>query len=54
MNAQYEIDPDQNGGLNFAFDEVVRRKDERRKLNAGTCDCCHDVSDAFIAYSDIK
>ncbi|PVF98898.1 hypothetical protein CPB86DRAFT_873045 [Serendipita vermifera] len=42
INARYEINPAQNSGLNFAFDEVVRNKEARRKLKAGTCECCKD------------
>lgn len=43
LNSKYEINPDRNSGLNFAFDQTVRRKAERKKLDAGVCDCCKDV-----------
>ncbi|KIM21731.1 hypothetical protein M408DRAFT_333275 [Serendipita vermifera MAFF 305830] len=40
LNSRYEINPARNGGLNYAYDEVVRKKQERRKLDAGTCADC--------------
>lgn len=43
VNGKYEIDPDKNDGLNFQYDSVVRDKDERRRLEAGDCECCRDV-----------
>ena len=44
INAQYTIDPTQNKGLNYQYDEVVRNKDERRRLDGGDCECCHEVN----------
>ena len=44
INAQYTIDPIQNEGLNYQFDEVVRNRHERRRLDAGDCECCHEVN----------
>jgi hypothetical protein len=44
INAQFTIDPTQNKGLNYQYDEVVRNKDERRRLDAGDCECCHEVN----------
>jgi hypothetical protein len=32
--------------LNYQYDQVVRNKDERRKLDAGDCECCHEVNRA--------
>lgn len=43
INALYAIDPKSNGGKNFPYDEVVRKKDERRKMHAGDCECCQEV-----------
>ena len=43
INALYVIDPKNNGGMNFPYDEVVRNKDERRKIHAGDCECCQEV-----------
>ena len=43
INAQYTIDPTRNEGLNYQYDQVVRNKDERRRLDAGDCECCHEV-----------
>lgn len=44
INATYAIDPARNAGMDFQYDEVVRRKDDRRKMDAGDCECCRDVS----------
>lgn len=44
INAQYTIDPNQNGGLNYQYDLVVRNRDERRRLDAGDCECCREVN----------
>jgi hypothetical protein len=44
INAEYAIDPVRNGGLEFQYDEVVRAKGERRRMDAGDCECCRDVS----------
>ena len=44
INAQYTIDPNQNEGLNYQYDQVVRNKDERRRLDASDCECCHEVN----------
>jgi hypothetical protein len=44
INAAYEINPEQNGGQNFAFDEVVRGRAERMRLPAGDCMECRAVS----------
>ena len=43
VNGKFEIDPEKNDGLNFQYDDVVRDKDERRRLEAGDCECCRDV-----------
>ena len=44
----YEINRDRNGGLDYQYEDVVRRKEDRRHLEAGDCDCCHDVSYIFF------
>lgn len=43
INALFEIDPTANAGKDFQYEEVVRKKDQRRKLHAGDCECCRDV-----------
>jgi len=43
LNAAFEIDPDTNGGLNYAYDAVVRNKEERRKMHGSDCECCKEV-----------
>ena len=49
INAAFEIDPDANGGLSYAYDAVVRNKEERRKMHGSDCECCKDVGSAFPA-----
>ncbi|GLB40862.1 putative DNA repair protein endonuclease SAE2/CtIP C-terminus [Lyophyllum shimeji] len=46
INAQFEIDPAKNGGLDFQYDEVVRRREDRRRMDAGDCECCRDYYEA--------
>ncbi|KAG6816605.1 hypothetical protein H0H87_004697 [Tephrocybe sp. NHM501043] len=46
INAQFEIDPARNGGLDFQYDEVVRNKEDRRRMDAGDCECCRDYYEA--------
>jgi hypothetical protein len=43
INALYAINPERNGGLNFQFDEVVRNRDARKRLDGGDCECCREV-----------
>ncbi|KAH9985294.1 hypothetical protein BJV77DRAFT_1084747 [Russula vinacea] len=40
LNAEFEIDPAANGGVPFAFDEVVRAQRHRHRLDAGECEEC--------------
>jgi hypothetical protein len=47
INAQYTIDPNQNEGLNFQYDLVVRNRHERRRLDAGDCECCREVNTEY-------
>ena len=49
INAEFEINPDANDGLNYAYDAVVRNKDERRKMHGSDCECCKEVSFLFAA-----
>ena len=46
----YVIDPSRNGGLDFQYDEVVRGKEDRRKMDAGDCECCRDMSLVFVQH----
>lgn len=39
----YEINPDNNSGLTYAYKEVTRGK-MREKLHGMDCKCCHNVS----------
>ncbi|KAF9481755.1 hypothetical protein BDN70DRAFT_875891 [Pholiota conissans] len=39
---KYAIDPKNNGGLNYQYDEVVRNREERRKMHGGDCECCRE------------
>ncbi|KAF4584900.1 hypothetical protein EYR40_001726 [Pleurotus pulmonarius] len=46
INTLFAIDPKRNGGLDFQFEEVVRNKEDRKKLHAGDCECCRDYYEA--------
>ncbi|KAF9458420.1 DNA repair protein endonuclease SAE2/CtIP C-terminus-domain-containing protein [Collybia nuda] len=46
INATYVIDPSRNGGLDFQYEEVVRKKDDRKKMDAGDCECCREYYEA--------
>ena len=50
INSKYEIDPFRNGGLKYQYDEVVRRKEDRKKMDAGDCECCRDVCVTFFFF----
>lgn len=41
---EYEVDPDRNDGANYQYHNVVRGRDERRKMHGGDCECCREVS----------
>ncbi|KAH9936697.1 hypothetical protein B0H21DRAFT_60883 [Amylocystis lapponica] len=47
INAQYQIDSAQNGGLDFQFNESVRNKRQRMQLDAIDCQHCHDYYEAI-------
>lgn len=49
INSAFEINPDANDGLNYAYDAVVRNKEERRKMHGNDCECCKEVSFHFPA-----
>jgi hypothetical protein len=49
INAAYEVDPAQNDGRAFAFNDTVRGHAERKKLPAGDCDECREVCFLFYA-----
>ncbi|RUS23948.1 hypothetical protein BC938DRAFT_474357 [Jimgerdemannia flammicorona] len=36
------LDPKRNGGVNYKYTEVVRKKDERRKMHGSDCSCCRN------------
>ncbi|KAF8139497.1 hypothetical protein K438DRAFT_1879854 [Mycena galopus ATCC 62051] len=42
INANFTIDPSRNGGKNFQYDEVVRGRTDRQRMEAGDCECCRD------------
>lgn len=41
---EYEIDPAKNGGVSHQYHDVVRNREERKKMHGGDCECCKDVS----------
>ncbi|KAI0692394.1 DNA repair protein endonuclease SAE2/CtIP C-terminus-domain-containing protein, partial [Cytidiella melzeri] len=47
LNSRYRLNPVKNDGLDFQFDEVVRRKHDRCKLDAEDCDYCRDYYNAL-------
>ncbi|KAF6742803.1 DNA repair protein endonuclease SAE2/CtIP C-terminus-domain-containing protein [Ephemerocybe angulata] len=42
INSKFVIDPKRNGGKDYQFDEVVRGRDQRKQMNATTCECCDE------------
>ncbi|KAJ7495967.1 DNA repair protein endonuclease SAE2/CtIP C-terminus-domain-containing protein [Mycena galericulata] len=47
INAKFAIDPAQNEGRYFQYDEVVRGREDRRHLEAEDCECCRDYYNAI-------
>ncbi|KAL0959048.1 hypothetical protein HGRIS_014352 [Hohenbuehelia grisea] len=43
----FAINPERNGGLDFQFEDVIRSRDDRRRLDAGDCECCREYYDAI-------
>ena len=50
INAEFEINPLANGGVPFAFDDVVRGRRHRHNLDAGECEECRDVRFFFYMF----
>ncbi|KAK4685524.1 hypothetical protein P7C73_g4625, partial [Tremellales sp. Uapishka_1] len=44
---EYEIDPDKNQGNKYQYHDVVRKKDERKKMHGGDCECCQGYYEAI-------
>ncbi|KAL0959050.1 hypothetical protein HGRIS_014352 [Hohenbuehelia grisea] len=44
----FAINPERNGGLDFQFEDVIRSRDDRRRLDAGDCECCREVSHSLF------
>ncbi|KAF9524911.1 DNA repair protein endonuclease SAE2/CtIP C-terminus-domain-containing protein [Crepidotus variabilis] len=42
INGQFVINPVLNSGKNYQYDEVVRNREERKKMHGGDCECCRD------------
>ncbi|KAF9556866.1 hypothetical protein CPC08DRAFT_743805 [Agrocybe pediades] len=42
INAVYTINPVQNGGVDYQYDEVVRNREARQKMDATDCECCRE------------
>ena len=51
INAQYVIEPNQNGGVNYQYDVVVKNRNERRRLDAGDCECYREVNTEVLFIS---
>lgn len=43
INGMYEINPAQNAGLEYQYDEVVRGREKRKRLLGEDCDDCREV-----------
>lgn len=43
INSIYKINPQENGGVAHQYDEVVRGRAERSRMEAGDCEDCRDV-----------
>ena len=50
INAQYVIEPNQNGGVNYQYDVVVKNRNERRRLDAGDCECYREGKHRSLVY----
>ncbi|KAF9007546.1 DNA repair protein endonuclease SAE2/CtIP C-terminus-domain-containing protein [Cyathus striatus] len=47
INSMFAIDAVRNGGVAHAYDEVVRNKEQRKKMEASDCECCRDYYEAI-------
>ncbi|KAJ7239030.1 DNA repair protein endonuclease SAE2/CtIP C-terminus-domain-containing protein, partial [Mycena haematopus] len=47
INASYAIDPARNEGVDFQYDAVVRRKEDRKRMDGGDCECCREYYEAI-------
>ncbi|KAJ6476047.1 DNA repair protein endonuclease SAE2/CtIP C-terminus-domain-containing protein [Mycena vitilis] len=47
INAKFAIDPAQNRGRDFQYDEVVRGREDRRHMEADDCECCREYYQAI-------
>ncbi|THV00290.1 hypothetical protein K435DRAFT_751322 [Dendrothele bispora CBS 962.96] len=47
LNEVYAINPDRNEGLSHQFDQVVRGKEKRKRLDAGDCEECRQYYEAI-------
>ncbi|KAK1227102.1 hypothetical protein PQX77_009935 [Marasmius sp. AFHP31] len=47
LNEMFEVDADLNEGLGYQFEEVVRGRESRRKMNAGDCEECREYYKAI-------
>jgi hypothetical protein len=45
------INTEQNQGLPYAYDEVVRKKDERKGLTGSSCEQCKEVCAFLILFN---
>ncbi|KAF8827114.1 hypothetical protein HHX47_DHR5000552 [Lentinula edodes] len=46
INGMYEINPAQNAGLEYQYDEVVRGREKRKRLLGEDCDDCREYYEA--------
>jgi hypothetical protein len=45
------INTEQNQGLSYAYGEVVRKRDERKRLTGGSCEQCKEVCTFLVLFN---
>ncbi|KAL1685803.1 DNA repair protein endonuclease SAE2/CtIP C-terminus-domain-containing protein, partial [Schizophyllum commune] len=46
INSLFEIDRTRNNGADFQFEDVVRGRESRKRLEATDCECCREYYEA--------
>ncbi|OAX43777.1 hypothetical protein K503DRAFT_680246, partial [Rhizopogon vinicolor AM-OR11-026] len=46
INSRFTICKERNYGVDFQYDDVVKSREERKKMLAGDCECCRDYYEA--------
>jgi len=48
INSRFTICKERNHGVDFQYDDVVKGREERKKLLADDCECCRDVCVSIV------